>query len=425
MIHKLFDKTQSMTGRLALFFSVVSVVIGVFCFLLLAGALLWSEDRVGEKRIMIDKKEAIEYFHTNPEQGRIQLDLLTTAYNDIALIPKEYQHYLLGEKEFLGEVSSELGSRMLYMSRYLHKGVERPVILLSLIDEVEITAEEFIFIVVIVLAIVATLIFLFGFLLLRLSQSLIEPLNTLKTQLDQHQGDSTLIFSVPRGSAVEFQTLASELNKYREKINQIIKREQAFARYASHELRTPLTVIKGSSSLLTRSANIDFQTRQIQRIQYATQQMSTMVDALLALVRYERNTDDSPVRTISNEELMQIISFSQAQANEKGLSFDIHINGNPSTRATSAVLMIILGNLIRNAIAATPCGLIHITMDEEIISIRDEGAGFSTIPKADGHGLGLMIVDDLCQRYGWQFTLRTHLDGGCEAVLSLSSEHDK
>ncbi|WP_104024728.1 sensor histidine kinase [Vibrio hyugaensis] len=428
MINRLLastQSTQSMTGRLALFFSFVSVVIGIFCFLLITGALLWSEDRVGERRIMIDKKEAIEHFQSHPEQGVIKLDFLTTAYNDIQLIPEQFQQYLIGKSRFLDEVGDEPSSRMIYMSTYTYKGVEHPIILISLIDEIEITSEEFIMVVAMVLSIVAVLIFLFGSLLLRLSQRLIEPVNTLKNQLDQHQGDPSQTFNVPDSSAKEFQALADELNEYRHKINQVIKREQAFARYASHELRTPLTVMKGSSSLLARSANTDFQTRQVNRIQDATQQMSTMVDALLGLVRYERNADDSPVRSITEEELKQIIFQSQAQADEKALSFDVQIDGNPRTRATNAVLTIILGNLIRNGIAATPSGSIHINMDENTISVRDEGEGFSTIPHSDGHGLGLMIVDDLCQRYGWQFKIGTHPEGGCEAVIDLSSEHQE
>ncbi|ENQ8701603.1 HAMP domain-containing histidine kinase [Vibrio harveyi] len=426
MINRLLastQSTQSMTGRLALFFSFVSVVIGIFCFALITGALLWSEDRVGERRIMIDKKEAIEHFQSHPNAGVIQLDLLTTAYNDIALVPAPFQKYLIGKKHFLDEVGDEPSSRMIYMSTYTSKGIEHPVILVSLIDEIEITTEEFIMVVAMVLSIVAILVFLFGSLLLRLSQRLIEPVNALKTQLDQHQGDPTQTFSVPESSAKEFQTLADELNEYRRKINQVIKREQAFARYASHELRTPLTVMKGSSSLLARSASTDFQTRQVHRIQDATQQMSTMVDALLGLVRYERNTDDSPIRSISEEELTQIIAQSQAQADEKALSFDVQIDGNPKTRATNAVLTIILGNLIRNGIAATPYGAIHIGMNEDTIWVRDEGEGFSSIPHSEGHGLGLMIVDDLCHRYGWQFDIGTHPDGGCEAVINLALEH--
>lgn len=131
------------------------------------------------------------------------------------------------------------------------------------------------------------------------------------------------------------------------------------------------------------------------------------------------------MRSITEEELKQIIFQSQAQADEKALSFDVQIDGTPKTRATNAVLTIILGNLIRNGIAATPSGSIHISMGENTISVRDEGEGFSTIPHSDGHGLGLMIVDDLCQRYGWQFKIGTHPEGGCEAMIDLASEHQE
>lgn len=422
MIRRLFNNTQSLTGRLELFFLLVSVVIGLLCFALVSGALLWSEDRVGERRIMIDKKEAIEHFRNHPDSGIIKLDLLTTAYNDINLVPELYQPFIQDKKYFLAEVADEPDTRMIYMSTYTQDGEEHPIILLSLIDEIEITSNEFMFVLVMVLAVVIGLLLIFGSLLSRLSLRLIEPVSALKTQLDRHQGDTTQKFVVPEGSANEFQTLANQLNEYRHQINQVIKREQAFARYASHELRTPLTVMKGSSSLLARSPSTSFQERQIGRIQDATLQMSTMVDALLGLVRYERNTDDSPVRTISEQELHNIVALSQAQADEKSLEFNVQILGHPQTKATTAVLNITLSNLIRNGIAATSAGTIHITMTDTTLSVRDEGEGFSSVPDAEGHGLGLMIVDDLCRRYGWQFTIDTHPNDGCVATIDLSTE---
>lgn len=97
-----------------------------------------------------------------------------------------------------------------------------------------------------------------------------------------------------------------------------------------------------------------------------------MVDALLGLVRYERNTDDSPVRTISEQELHNIVALSQAQADEKSLEFNVQILGHPQTKATTAVLNITLSNLIRNGIAATSAGTIHITMTDTTLSVRDE-----------------------------------------------------
>ncbi|MCF7451759.1 HAMP domain-containing sensor histidine kinase [Vibrio sp. A1-1] len=419
MIRRLFNNTQSLTGRLELFFLLVSVVIGLLCFALVSGALLWSEDRVGERRIMIDKKEAIEHFRNHPDSGIIKLDLLTTAYNNINLVPELYQPFIQNKKYFLAEVADEPDTRMIYMSTYTQDGEEHPIILISLIDEIEITSNEFMFVLVMVLAVVIGLLLIFGSLLLRLSLRLIEPVSALKTQLDRHQGDTTQKFVVPEGSANEFQTLANQLNEYRHQINQVIKREQAFARYASHELRTPLTVMKGSSSLLARSPSTSFQERQIGRIQDATLQMSTMVDALLGLVRYERNTDDSPVRTISEQELHNIVALSQAQADEKSLEFNVQILGHPQTKATTAVLNITLSNLIRNGIAATSAGTIHITMTDTTLSVRDEGEGFSSVPDAEGHGLGLMIVDDLCRRYGWQFTIDKHPNDGCVATIDL------
>jgi hypothetical protein len=46
----------------------------------------------------------------------------------------------------------------------------------------------------------------------------------------------------------------------------------------------------------------------------------------LGLVRYERNTDDSPTRSITEQEIKQIIAQNQAQADEKNLGFDIQID---------------------------------------------------------------------------------------------------
>ncbi len=423
MIRRLLGNTQSMTGRLELFFLMVSVVIGLLCFALVSGSLLWSEDRVGERRIIIDKNVAIEHFQQSPEESVVKLDLLTTAYSNIDLIPEYYRRFLQDKHYFLGEVGEEPNTRMIYMSTYTQDGVARPIILISQIDEIEITWSEFFYVIGLVLAVVLILLFVFGSLLSRLSQRLIEPINALKAQLDEHQGDTTKKFVVPPGSAQEFETLASQLNEYRNEINQVIKREQVFARYASHELRTPLTVMKGSSSLLARNVSTPFQERQISRIQDATQQMSTMVDALLGLVRYERNKNDSPERKISDQELHRIISLSQAQADEKALEFEVKVSGNPLTSATTAVLNIVLSNLIRNSIAATSKGKIYIEMTDSCLSVRDEGEGFSSVPDSDGHGLGLMIVDDLCRRYGWQFTIDTHSSGGCEAIINLATEH--
>lgn len=421
-IHHFLKNTQSMTGRLALFFSLVSIVIGVFCFVLITLSLLWSEDRVSERRIVIDRNEAIEHFRRGEANGRIRLDSLTVAYNDINLVPQELSRYLVNKDHFLGEVEDFSKSRMVYMSTYTDKGIEYPIILVSLVDQIEITVKEFIVAIGLVLMVVVILIFIFGYLLSRLSKTLIEPINILKQQLDLHQKDLSLTFSVPEDSADEFQRLAEQLNLYRDEVNSMIKREQAFARYASHELRTPLTVIKGSSNLLLREAETPFFRRQLTRIQDVTLQMSTMVDALLSLVRYERSEDDAPLRKLSKEEIEGIIAQNQAQADEKKLVIDVDIKANPEIKATSAVMIILLGNLLRNAIAATSKGTICVIMDSNSLAVCDEGSGLSSTPNTQGHGLGLLIVEEFCRRYGWQFMISDRLQGGCKAEIQFKGE---
>ena len=74
----IFSNARTLTGKLALFFTVMSCVIGVLTFLLFYYALQWSEDRVGERRILIDRDSAVERF-TNGEHGVIKLYTLTTA----------------------------------------------------------------------------------------------------------------------------------------------------------------------------------------------------------------------------------------------------------------------------------------------------------------------------------------------------------
>lgn len=51
---------------------------------------------------------------------------------------------------------------MIYMSTFNQNGEEHPIILISLIDEIEITSTEFVYVIVMVLAVVTALILIFG-----------------------------------------------------------------------------------------------------------------------------------------------------------------------------------------------------------------------------------------------------------------------
>ncbi|NAW57990.1 MULTISPECIES: histidine kinase dimerization/phospho-acceptor domain-containing protein [unclassified Vibrio] len=412
--------TKTLTGKLALFFSGVSLILGAATLLIFLAALQWSEDRVGERRIQIDRDEAATRF-LHGENGKIVIDVLTDAYNDVRLVPEPYRTYIQGKHTFLAEVGEDPNSRMVLVSHYYTNGQQKPLILLTKIDAVEFGAEEMTFAGILVLSCVAVMLFIFGTLLFRLSEKLIEPINDLTLQLERHKGDSSHHFTIKPGAAIEFQTLADEMNRYRSEIHTVLKREQAFARYASHELRTPLTIIKGAEKLMSKNQDAEFQQRQRQRIDDATLQMSTMIDALLGLVRYERDESNTPYRMFTASELSRIVEQNSHQAWEKAIQIHQDVDAEPDVQASPAVMNMIVGNLIRNAIAATNQGEIHIRLTENSLVINDQGEGLDTTPNKDGHGLGLLIVDDLCRRYHWQFNLTNRADGGCRAEIDFGS----
>lgn len=413
-----FANTRTLTGQLALFFTGVALVMGLASYIIFYTALHWSEDKVGERRIEIDKNEAITRF-MNGEEGKITIDVLTTAYNDISLVPAEYHKYFEGRDSFVGEVGSDPDSRMVFFSYYYKDGSRKPVVLLSDINQIEFGKNETLFSGLIVVTSVAGLLLIFGGLLLRLSQRLIEPINNLTQQLTEHSGNAAHVFEIPSGGASEFKILADELNQYRHEIHSLLKREQAFARYASHELRTPLTIVKGASKLLERNASDDFQKRQIVRINEATAQMSTMVDALLGLVRYERSEEEAVVREVSKTEFETIIELNSAQAKDKDIDIALVFHQMPQLKAAPAVLNMVVGNLLRNAIAATHQGEITLEVSADSLCVRDNGPGLNQAKNQDGHGLGLLIVEDLCRRYHWHFSIKNRPTTGCEALISF------
>lgn len=422
MAWDLLSSTRSLTGKLAIFFTSISLVVGVVTSLIFIAALDWSEDRVIERRILIDRNAAIERYLAGAE-GRIEIDALTVAYNSLDLVPDPYRSYLSEHDSFLSEVDFSLKSlsRLIYKGYFFEQGQRRDIILLSQVDEVELDSSELLYSGTIIVALVASLMLLFGGLLYRLSKRLIEPVNEIVLQLKQQSGDAERSFSINKDAANEFQLLTDRLNQYRSELNLVLKREQAFARYVSHELRTPMTVIKGASKLLLRSDHCSFQERQIHRIDNATTQVSTMIDALLALVRYERNVDDAPLRTVSESEVRSIVSNNTVQSHAKEVTIALVIDSLPTVRATQPVLSMIVGNLLRNAISATVKGNIDLKVSSSELTLIDDGPGLSKQPDQFGHGLGLLIVDDLCRRYGWQFELTNCDNRGCIARIDFAS----
>jgi signal transduction histidine kinase len=92
-----------------------------------------------------------------------------------------------------------------------------------------------------------------------------------------------------------------------------------------------------------------------------------------------------------------------------------------------------IGNLLRNALTFTDSGEVRITLESDAIQVEDTGQGLQApdiqqlfrpyVRGGDsrGAGLGLSLVQRLCQRQGWQITLANREGGGTVARLTFSS----
>ncbi|WP_298443908.1 HAMP domain-containing sensor histidine kinase [uncultured Ferrimonas sp.] len=405
---------RSLVTRLALAFTSFALVLALLLSFLVRETVLWAEDSVALRHLEANREYAIAQYMTGA-QGPLQMDSITTAYDNPTdlpdFVPNRYRR-----GHVLEEIELASGEYFYLASEFVRQGQRHPIFLLSSADRVELREVEGNYANLFVLLVISLLMLVLGLSLLITFRRLIQPMDLINQQLRTYKGDPDIEFDLPSNATSEFQGLVQQLNLYRTETQLLLKREQAFARYTSHELRTPLTIIKGANSLLSANSEAKFQQRQQARIGNAANQMEETVEALLSLVRNERHHHEEPLRRIEQDEIELLIDNNKPPALGNPITVSLQVDGNPSIRASQPLLAMVFGNLLRNAIGASINGNIQVHMTESLLYIDDDGSGLGEKSK-DGHGLGLMIVTDVCERYAWQFSLVDLPQGGCRAQI--------
>ncbi len=207
--------------------------------------------------------------------------------------------------------------------------------------------------------------------------------------------------------------LADTIEKTLERIGAFVARERYFTDSASHELRTPITVIMGALELLEQSDLSAADERVLERVRRATLDMKALIEMFLCLAR---ETDDG----FDEEQFFVKPIVSKAIEQHRhllaGKLIDIHVNdlANPSIYGHPQAFSITVNNLVRNAFEHTLNGQgpINITIAESELFITNQiDPASNQKHSADdrlsnqGYGLGLGIVQRLCERNGWLFLL--------------------
>lgn len=209
--------------------------------------------------------------------------------------------------------------------------------------------------------------------------------------------------------------LARTIESTLERISAFVTRERDFTSSASHELRTPITVITGALELLEQSNLSATDALALDRVRRATLDMKTTIEMFLCLAR---ETDDGlyEEKFFVTPLVRQAVDLQRHLLNRKFVDVEIDHVENPCVSGHQQAFSIAVNNLVRNAFEHTHTGQgpISIFIKEHELLITNQLNSdvyklHTPAGASEGHGLGLGIVQRLCERHGWSFTL--HVEG--------------
>lgn len=212
-------------------------------------------------------------------------------------------------------------------------------------------------------------------------------------------------------------------------LREVLTRERLFTSDVSHELRTPLMVLASSCELLLENPSLDERSRlQISRMSRATEEMRLLVQTFLLLARDDRDQGQLTPSVSLQAMADELVSLWGGQIEAKGLRFDYHRHSRGSGTYNAPFLRAVMGNLLRNAWHYTERGHISLRLEDQGFAVEDSGKGVPENQRRDifrpfvrgrderrgeGLGLGLSLVQRICENQGWQVSLEPSESGGC------------
>lgn len=238
----------------------------------------------------------------------------------------------------------------------------------------------------------------------------------------------------PDYAADEVGELAVAFDATLGRLRQALTRERLFTSDVSHELRTPLMVLASSCELLLENPGLDQRGRaQVERIARASEEMRELVQTFLMLARAQREDAGSAPQQNLAQVADGLLSIWREPIESKGLQL-LFEPGNPSDTCFNATLLgAVMGNLLRNACHYTEHGFIRLTLIDHGFIVEDSGVGIpeekreamfqpfvrGNEKRGEGLGLGLSLVQRICENQGWEVRLSTVEPNGCRFEVTL------
>jgi two-component system, OmpR family, sensor kinase len=269
----------------------------------------------------------------------------------------------------------------------------------------------------------------------------LRPLILLAGNLDARRADD--LQPLPGINApTEIQPFITSINGLLSRIQTLLDQQRRFIAGAAHELRTPIAALSLQAENLEAVELPETAQRRVALLKQGMQRTKRLLDQLLTLARHEGKPILGEMRPVFlDQSAKEILADLLVQAEDRDIDLGFETVEPTEVRGTSAMLAIIIGNLLANALRHTPRGGeidVAVYSDGETAVLRVENSGCG-IPAADlenifepffrgshhegeGSGLGLSIVKRIVESLGGEIVLENMTDGdrsGVRAIVRL------
>ncbi|MGF1764873.1 sensor histidine kinase [Aliivibrio kagoshimensis] len=415
---KLGNSIDDVKKRLLFVFSVIALSSSFLVFFSFSLYLVLNEEKQLETLLTSFEQIGAEHYGFAVDK-QTTLGTFVNAYYSERVLPLEIKNRLpLAEGEITRFRKFDADGFLVFHSTFVDKsGRVEPLYLTVGNRDVEFGDDGWEGLIFLSLGLMLCLIAFLRKTLSHAFGSLMSPISQLSEQLKANHQES---FEVSKHAIDEIKLLTQHLNSYKQMKERLAKQEMMFAKYASHELKTPIAVVLGAANLQAMKEDPEFQQKQRERILTAANNMQATVEVLLNIVKQEnvpRKRDLYPIN-------VDTLQFEKHQAKlNSGVSIECLIEPDTQTNMPPSVLVMIIKNLLDNAIRFTHQGTITLSIETDTIKVTDTGSGLTDNPDTE-HGLGLLIVKRLCDSYGWHFNLSNQSEGGCCAKLQFKDANN-
>lgn len=257
----------------------------------------------------------------------------------------------------------------------------------------------------------------------------LSPLRRLSDAVSK-VSEKDLKLQVPeRRLPAELRPIAQRLVQTFDQLRRAFTREKQAAADISHDLRTPLAAMLATTEVALKKERTPSEYREtIGECRTQAQQMSQMVERLLALARLDSGGDNLRPREVDAAALAEhCANLVRPLASARGLTLRVHRNGPLPVQIDADKLREVLTNLLHNAIEYNrPQGAVDLSVERANgtlrLEVRDTGIGIAPelhemiferffrgdpARQADGlhAGLGLAIVKGYVELMGGEIRL--------------------